>query len=153
MTSIEVGSCLTVESFRSTTSSSTRTTFPVVHVSANRRERVKRWHLDKMATINKEQAAEIGIDLEAHDKRELFIWKPIHERFFIRELLLVEPYMHKQGSKERAQAWKLIVENLKSNFSPSFRVSVRSVRDKFPKLIQKMSLLGTLLPTNMAATI
>ena len=93
-------------SFRSTTSSSTRTTFPVAHVSAhvmagistetrtpcfctgrnfhqisNRRERVKRWHLDKMATINEEQAAEIGIELEAHDKRELFIWKPTHERF------------------------------------------------------------------------
>ena len=101
MTSVEVGSCLTVESFRST-SSSTRTTFPVAHVCANRRERVKRWHLDKMATINKEQAAEIRIDLEAHDKRELFIWKPIHERFFIRELLLVESYMHKQGSQERA---------------------------------------------------
>ena len=51
---------------------------------------MKRWHLDKMATVNKEQAAEICIDLEAH-KRELFIWKPIHERFFVRELLLVEP--------------------------------------------------------------
>ena len=61
--------------------------------------------------------------------------------------------MHKQGSKERGQAWKLIVENLNSNLSPSFRVSVRSVRDKFVKLIQKMGLLGTLLPTNMAATI
>ena len=71
---------------------------------------MKRWHLDKMATINEEQAAEIGIDLEAHDKRELFIWKPIHERFFVRELLLVEPYMHKRG-----QVWKLIVKNLNSN--------------------------------------
>ena len=109
---------------------------------------MKRWHLDKMATINEEQAAEIGIDLEAHDKRELFIRKPIHERFFVRELLLVEPYMHKRG-----QAWKLIVKNLNSNLSPSFRVSVRSVRDKFAKLMQKIVLLGTLLPTNMAATI
>ena len=90
-----------------------------------------------MATINEDQAAEIGIDLEAHDKCELFIWKPIHERFFVGELLLVQPYMHKQGSKERGQAWKLIVEDLNSNSSPSFRVSVRSVRDKFAKLIQK----------------
>ena len=114
---------------------------------------MKRWHLEKMATINEEQAAEIGIELEAHDKRKLFIWKPIHERLFEREILLVEPYMHKQGSKERGQAWKLIVENLNSNLSPSFIVSVRSVRDRFVKLIQKMGLLGTVLPTNMAVTI
>ena len=40
--------------------------------------------------MNEEQAVETGIDLEAHDKRELFIWKPIHERFFERELLLVK---------------------------------------------------------------
>ena len=45
--------------------------------------------------------------------------------------------MHKQSSKERGQAWKLIVENLNSNSSPTFRVGVRSVRDKFVKLIQK----------------
>ena len=45
--------------------------------------------------------------------------------------------MHKQGSKERGQTWKLIVENLNSNSSPSFRVIVRSVRHKFAKLIQK----------------
>ena len=75
------------------------------------------------------------------------------KNFFARELLLVEPYMHKQGSKERGQAWKLIVENLNSNLNPSFRVSVRSVRDRFSKLIQKMGLLGTLFPTSMAATI
>ena len=29
---------------------------------SNRRERVKPWHIDKMATINEEQAAEIDID-------------------------------------------------------------------------------------------
>ena len=77
----------------------------------------------------------------------------IHERFFVSELLLVQPYNHKQGSKKRGQAWKLIVENFNSNLSASFRVSVRSVRDKFAKLIQKMDSLSTLLPTNMAATI
>ena len=83
----------------------------------------------------------------------LLIEKKRKKKIFVHELLLVEPYMHKQGSKERGQAWKLIVENLNSNLSPSFRVSVRSVRDKFAKLIQKMGLLGILLPTNMAATI
>ena len=51
-------------------------------------------------------------------QRELFIWKPEHDCCFVRELLLIEPYMHKQQSKERGQAWKLIVENLNKMEQP-----------------------------------
>ena len=68
-------------------------------------------------------------------QRELFIWKTIHEQYFVRELLLVEPYLHKQGSKERGQAWKLIASNLNSSSTVSFKVTERSVREKFTKMI------------------
>ena len=68
-------------------------------------------------------------------QRELFIWKPEHDRCLIRELLLIEPYMHKQQSKERGQAWKLIVENLNKMEQPKSRVAVRAVRDRFVKLM------------------
>ena len=68
-------------------------------------------------------------------QRELFIWKPEHDCCFIRELLLIEPCMHKQQSKERGQAWKLIVENLNKIEQPKFRVAVRAVRDRFVKLM------------------
>ena len=71
------------------------------------------------------------------EQRELFIWKPEHDRCFIRELLLVEPYLHKPQSKERGQAWKLIVENLNHLERPKFCVAVRAVRDRFFKLIEK----------------
>ena len=70
-------------------------------------------------------------------QRELFIWKAEHDLCFVRELLLVEPYMHKPQSKERGQAWKLIVENLNKMANPTFRVAVRAVRDRFLKLMDK----------------
>eukprot|EP00794_Sanderia_malayensis_P018381 gene18381-biopygen12326 len=62
-------------------------------------------------------------------QRELFIWKAEHDLCFVKELLLVEPYMHKPQSKERGQAWKLIVANLNKLTNPAFRVAVRAVRD------------------------
>eukprot|EP00794_Sanderia_malayensis_P017837 gene17837-biopygen15266 len=70
-------------------------------------------------------------------QRELFIWKAEHDLCFVKELLLVEPYMHKPQSKERGQAWKLIVENLNKLTNPAFRVAVRAVRDRFSKLMEK----------------
>ena len=45
--------------------------------------------------------------------------------------------MHKPQSKERGQAWKLIVENLNKMANPTFRVAVRAVRDRFLKLMDK----------------
>ena len=49
---------------------------------------------------------------------------------------MIEPYMHKHQSKERGQAWKLIVENLNKIEQPKFRVAVRAVRDRFVKLME-----------------
>ena len=62
-------------------------------------------------------------------KRELFIWKTIHEQYFVRELLYVEPYLHKQGSKERGQVWKLITSILNSSSTVSFKLTEGSVHE------------------------
>ena len=71
------------------------------------------------------------------EQRELFIWKAEHDRCIVRELLLVEPYLHKPQSKERGQAWKTIVTNLNKLERPKCRVA--AVRDSFFKLIDKFN--------------
>ena len=69
--------------------------------------------------------------------RGLFLWKKEHERYCTRELLLIQPYMHKEQSKEGSIAWKAISGNLNNMEYPEFRVSPRSVRDHFKKLMDK----------------
>ena len=54
----------------------------------------------------------------------------------MREILVVEPYIHKIGSKERGNAWALIAENLNGS-GYGFKVSTRSVREKFGKLYEE----------------
>eukprot|EP00112_Aurelia_sp_Birch-Aquarium-sp1_P019876 Seg500.6 transcript_id=Seg500.6/GoldUCD/mRNA.D3Y31 product="hypothetical protein" protein_id=Seg500.6/GoldUCD/D3Y31 len=76
------------------------------------------------------------MDHRNQSQRELFIWKAAHDKCLIREVLLVEPYFHKQQTKERGEAWKLITQNLKALEAPKFRVSVRAVRDRFAKLMK-----------------
>lgn len=65
-------------------------------------------------------------------KREIFIWKPIHEELLLREVLVLEPYQHRQGSKEKGAAWSKIAENL---VELGMKASQRSVREKFEKLL------------------
>ena len=69
-------------------------------------------------------------------QRDVFVWKEVHDGHLITELLVVEPYNHKPGSKERGLAWKLIAENLNSLPDQGFRVTARSVRDRFLKLLE-----------------
>ena len=73
--------------------------------------------------------------------RDLFLWKKEHDKYFIREVLLIEPYMQKEQSKERGLAWKAISDNLNNMEYPEFRVSPRSVRDHFKKLMDKFKKL------------
>ena len=77
-------------------------------------------------------------EIDPHNEpKELFIWKKDHEQCFVRELLLIEPYMHKPKSTERGQSWRLLMENLNKLEKPKFRVTVRSVRDRFTKMVEK----------------
>lgn len=67
-------------------------------------------------------------------KKEVFVWKKHHKLALLREILVVEPYRHKIGSKERGTAWSTIAENLNLT-DQTFRVNARSVREKFAKLL------------------
>ena len=69
--------------------------------------------------------------------RELFIWKYEHDVCLIREVLLVEPFVHKPQSKERGQAWRTITANLNALEQPVFKVAIRAVRDRLFKLLEK----------------
>ena len=53
---------------------------------------------------------------------------------FCRELLVTEPYAHKVRSVERAKAWEQIASSLNSIQAPKFRVTTRSVRDRYTLL-------------------
>ena len=68
--------------------------------------------------------------------REVFTWKRVHEKLFIRELLLLEPYIYKPSSKQWGSAWKPIVNNLMQIREQVFKVTQRSVCEKFSKMIE-----------------
>ena len=67
--------------------------------------------------------------------RDVFVWKKFHDECLVTELLVVEPYNHRPGSKERGVTWKQIAENLNSLPEQDVRVPARSVRDRFLKLL------------------
>lgn len=66
--------------------------------------------------------------------RTNFVWTKDHDIFFCRELLVTEPYAHKVRSVERAKAWEQIASSLNSIQAPKFRVTTRSVRDRYTLL-------------------
>jgi hypothetical protein len=45
-------------------------------------------------------------------KHEVFTWKAIHEELLLQEVLLLEPFQYRQGSKERGATWTKIAANL-----------------------------------------
>ncbi|KAK2556497.1 hypothetical protein P5673_021391, partial [Acropora cervicornis] len=57
-----------------------------------------------------------------------------HDILFCRELLVTQPYVHKVRSIERAKAWEQIASNLNSIQAPKFRVTTRSLRDRYTHL-------------------
>ena len=46
--------------------------------------------------------------------RELFIWKIEHEKMLLTEVITIEPYQFKGGTKKRGSAWTEIAERLAS---------------------------------------
>ena len=56
-----------------------------------------------------------------------------------REVLQIEPYQFKIRSPERGQAWESLAEKLNENSCPKFRVTARSVRDRYNLLTKKMA--------------
>lgn len=71
------------------------------------------------------------------------MWKKEHKEYFVRELLVTEPYMNKPKSTERGQAWRLVAENLNKLDKPKFRVTFRSAKDRYTKLVERYKKLKT----------
>lgn len=69
---------------------------------------------------------------EDKTKRVNFTWKTIHEDLLLREVLLLEPFQYRQGTKEKGAVWSKIAENL---IELGMKANQRSVREKFDKLV------------------
>ncbi|KAK3735253.1 hypothetical protein QZH41_000601 [Actinostola sp. cb2023] len=66
-----------------------------------------------------------------------FEWTREHEKIFVREILVQEPFAHPKGSLARGKIWGSIADMLNDLKYPVFRVQKRSVREKFNSLQQK----------------
>ena len=60
-----------------------------------------------------------------------------HDVMLVRQVLLYEPWQHRQGSVERVQIWKAIAESLDSLEDLNFRITDRSTRDRLSLLLKK----------------
>ena len=58
-------------------------------------------------------------------------WTFDHNVIFVREILHMEPWLCKYGSTERGEAWSKIANSLNAMKEPSFKVTQRSVRDRY----------------------
>ncbi len=66
-------------------------------------------------------------------KCEVFTWKAIHEDLLLQEVLLLEPFQYRQGSKERVASWTKIAEHLSGM---GMKARQRSVMEKFEKIVK-----------------
>ena len=67
------------------------------------------------------------------------MWSNDHDIVMCREVLQIEPYQFKIRSPERGQSWESLAEKLNENSCPKFRVTARSVRDRYNLLTKKMA--------------
>ena len=65
-------------------------------------------------------------------------WTEDHDHSLSQEILALEPFKAKKGSIERGQIWDQIASNLKSLEIPRFKVTKRSVRERYTLLIEKL---------------
>ena len=65
-------------------------------------------------------------------------WTEDHDLCLSQKILSLEPFKAKKGSVERGNIWDQIANNLNSLEIPMFRVSKRSVRERYTLLIEKL---------------
>ncbi|XP_067040775.1 DNA ligase 1-like isoform X2 [Acropora muricata] len=58
-------------------------------------------------------------------------WSEAHDIFFLKEIFQFQPWQHKKGSVERGEVWENIACHLGRSSDPVFRVTQRSVRDRY----------------------
>ena len=65
--------------------------------------------------------------------KRLMTWTGKHDVLLCREILLVEPFAHKEGSRERGNAWDVISSELNciEDGGVNFEVTKRAVRDRY----------------------
>ena len=64
-------------------------------------------------------------------------WTTKHEIYLCREMLLIEPYQYKHGSKESGGAWQLIADEFNAVDRIKFTVTQEGVRDHMNLLVKK----------------
>ena len=60
-------------------------------------------------------------------------WSNQHDVALCREMLVVQPFRFKHGTRDRGQSWDRIAKNLNKLDHPMFLVDQRGVRDRFCK--------------------
>lgn len=74
---------------------------------------------------------------EFRSTNKYFQWTTDNDVIMCREVLVSEPYKFKLRTPERGQAWESVAQQLNSIHQPIFRVTTRSVRDRFSLLSTK----------------
>ena len=64
-------------------------------------------------------------------------WTEQHDILLSREILHIQPWLHRHGSIERGQLWNEIAAVLNSLEKPGFKITSRSVRDRYGLLVKK----------------
>ena len=64
-------------------------------------------------------------------------WTEQHDNCLCQEILVLEPFKTKKGSIARGQIWDKIANNLNNLEHPQFRVTKRSVRERYTLLSDK----------------
>ena len=65
-------------------------------------------------------------------------WTEDHDHSLCQEILALEPFKAKKGSIARGQIWDEIASNLNSLEIPRFKVTKRSVRERYTLLVEKL---------------
>ena len=64
-------------------------------------------------------------------------WSEAHDILLCREIRFKEPYQHRKGSSDRGKVWSEIAESLNGSAEPTFKVTQRSVRERYNLLQAK----------------
>ena len=61
--------------------------------------------------------------------KKIIVWNDQKDELLCREILLLEPYKFKAGTREKGNLWKAIADNL--NSLDRFQVDARAVREYY----------------------
>ena len=64
-------------------------------------------------------------------------WSTTNDVLLYREMLAVNPFSAKRKTTQRAKMWETVAKNLEDIDTPKFKVTVRSVRDRYSLLAKK----------------